>query len=102
MVEVLPEAGVPRLGVAFGHRHELEEPSFTSVGLPSGRPATSRPPVRQFSSAYFSATRMGGLAVGRVAPIGTMATGRSRVSRARMLPIRFGLGMNPYAFGWCS
>jgi hypothetical protein len=65
------------------------------MGLPSGRPATRRPPLMQSSMAYSSATRMGGFWVGRVAPICTMATGRSLVALASTLPIRLGLGMKP-------
>src|SRR5262245_63616466 len=72
------------------------------MGLPSGRPATSRPPLMQSSIAYSSATRSGGLDVGKVAPICTIATLLPFVARASTLPIRFGLGMNPYAFWWCS
>jgi hypothetical protein len=71
---------------------------LTSIGLPSGRPATSRPPLMQSSIAYSSATRIGGFAVGRVEPIWTMATFVPWVSFASALPIRFGLGMKPYAF----
>jgi hypothetical protein len=71
---------------------------LTSIGLPSGRPATSRPPLMQSSIAYSSATRIGGLEVGSVAPICTMATLLPCVPRASTLPIRFGLGMKPYAF----
>ena len=56
----------------------------------------------QSSMAYSSATRIGGFEVGRVAPICTMATGIPLVALASTLPMRFGLGMNPYAFWWCS
>ena len=45
---------------------------------------------------------MGGFDVGRVDPIWTMATFVPWVSLASTLPIRFGLGMKPYAFWWCS
>ena len=65
------------------------------MGLPSGKPATRRPPLMQSSIAYSSATRMGGLEVGKVAPICTMATSRPLVPRASTLPMRFGLGMKP-------
>ena len=65
------------------------------MGLPRGKPATSRPPLMQSSMAYSSATRMGGFEVGSVAPICTTATGRSWVARASTLPIRLGLGMKP-------
>lgn len=72
------------------------------MGLPSGRPATSRPPLMQSSIAYSSATRMGGFDVGSVAPICTIATFVPFVALASTLPMRFGLGMKPYAFWWCS
>ena len=65
------------------------------MALPSGRPATSRPPLMQSIIPYSSATRTGGVVVGSVIPIWTMATSRSFVSLASTLPIRFGLGMNP-------
>src|SRR6516162_9906924 len=75
---------------------------FTSIGLPSGSPATSRPPLMQSSMAYSSATRIGGFEVGSVAPICTIATFEPLVSFASTLPMMFGLGMKPYAFWWCS
>jgi hypothetical protein len=49
----------------------------------------------QSSIAYSSATRSGGLEVGRVAPICTIATSVPFVARASTLPMRFGLGMKP-------
>ncbi len=49
----------------------------------------------QSSIAYSSATRMGGFCVGRVAPIWTMATGRSFVALASTAPMMLGLGMKP-------
>jgi hypothetical protein len=52
----------------------------------------------QSSIPYSSATRMGGFDVGRVEPICTTATFIPWVSLARALPMRLGLGMNPYAF----
>jgi hypothetical protein len=65
------------------------------MGLPSGRPATRRPPLMQSSIAYSSATRIGGLEVGSVAPICTIATLLPAVARASTLPMRLGLGMKP-------
>ncbi len=73
-----------------------------SIGVPSGMPATRRPPLMQSSMAYSSAMRMGGCVAGKVAPIWTIAQSRPSVARASTDPIRFGLGMNPYAFWWCS
>jgi hypothetical protein len=49
----------------------------------------------QSSIAYSSATRIGGLEVGSVAPICTTATLLPFVARARTLPMRLGLGMKP-------
>ena len=49
----------------------------------------------QSSMAYSSATRMGGLDVGRVAPIWTMATRLPFVALASTAPMMFGLGMKP-------
>src|SRR2546428_11618660 len=72
------------------------------MGLPSGSPATSRPPLMQSSIAYSSATRIGGFDVGSVAPIWTIATSIPFVSLASTPPIKLGLGMKPYAFWWCS
>ena len=46
---------------------------LASIGLPSGMPATSRPPLMQSSIAYSSAMRIGGFVVGSVAPICTIA-----------------------------
>src|SRR6516162_10447803 len=66
---------------------------FTSIGLPSGSPATSRPPLMQSSMAYSSATRIGGFEVGSVAPICTIATFEPLVSFASTLPMMFRLGM---------
>ena len=68
---------------------------LASIGLPSGMPATRRPPLMQSIMAYSSATRIGGFVVGSVEPICTMATSRPLVARARTEPIRLGPGMNP-------
>ena len=65
------------------------------MGLPRGSPATSRPPLMQSSMAYSSATRTGGVVVGKVIPICTMAVSMPLVSFASTLPIRLGLGMKP-------
>ena len=68
---------------------------LASIGVPSGMPATRRPPLMQSSMAYSSATRMAGIVVGSVDPICTMATSRWLVARASTDPIMLGLGMNP-------
>ena len=49
----------------------------------------------QSSIAYSSATRIGGLVVGSVAPICTIAVFIPLVARASTEPITLGLGMKP-------
>ena len=65
------------------------------MAVPSGIPATKRPPLMVSNMPYSSATRVGGLVVGRVEPICTTATSIPLVARARTEPIRLGLGMKP-------
>ena len=65
------------------------------MAVPSGMPATRRPPLMVSSMPYSSATRVGGLVVGRVEPIWTTATSMPLVARAMTEPIRLGFGMKP-------
>ncbi len=67
-----------------------------SIAVPSGIPATSRPPLMQSIMPYSSATRVGGLYSGSALP--TTASFTLLVRRASMPANRLGLGMSPYAF----
>jgi hypothetical protein len=68
---------------------------FTSMAVPSGMPAISRPPLMQSSMAYSSATRIGGCVEGKVEPICTTAHCMPFVARASTDPIKLGLGIKP-------
>ena len=64
-----------------------------SIGVPTGKPATSRPPEMQSSIANSSATRIGGLYSAIELPITQIAAWLVR--RARPAAMMFGLGMIP-------
>ena len=61
--------------------------------VPTGKPATMRPPLMQSSIAISSATRVGGLYSAMLSPSRTIAT--SFVCRASAAAMMFGEGISP-------
>jgi hypothetical protein len=64
-----------------------------SIGVPTGKPATSRPPDSTSSIAISSATRVGGLYSATELPISTSFT--PLVRRASAAAIKLGDGIMP-------
>ena len=66
---------------------------FMSIDVPTGKPATRRPPDRRSSIANSSATRSGGLYAARLLPSTTIAA--RDVRRVSVAAMRFGDGISP-------
>jgi hypothetical protein len=66
---------------------------FMSIDVPTGKPATSRPPESRSSIANSSATRSGGLYAARLLPSTTSAA--SDVRRVSAAAMRLGEGIRP-------
>src|SRR3974377_2227838 len=71
-----------------------------SIGVPTGKPAISRPPEITSIIANSSATRVGGVYSASELPITQTAV--SLVRRGSDEAIRLGDGINPYPLEWCS